>query len=203
YTVVALDAAGNVSPPSAPAIVSTTGAPDGTPPSKPGSLTAAAVSSSQVNLSWSASTDNVRVVGYKVYRNGTLLPGPTQPDPNPPTTWSDQTASPGTTYTYEVSAVDAAGNESSKASDSVTTPDASGILTFSPTDDATVDSSQSAVNLGGSSRITVDNSPANYSLLKFNVNLTSGCSVSSAKLQLTVGSNTNDNSAYGGDVYGH
>jgi fibronectin type 3 domain-containing protein len=202
YTVVALDAAGNVSPPSAPAIVSTTGAPDGTPPSKPGSLTAAAVSSSQVNLSWSASTDNVRVVGYKVYRNGTLLPGPTQPDPNPPTTWSDQTASPGTTYTYEVSAVDAAGNESSKESDSVTTPDASGILTFSPTDDATVDSSQSAVNLGGSSRITVDNSPVNYSLLKFNVNLTSGCSVSSAKLQLTVGSNTNDNSAYGGDVYG-
>jgi large repetitive protein len=37
YTVVALDAAGNVSPPSAPA-ASTTGAPDGTPPSKPGQL---------------------------------------------------------------------------------------------------------------------------------------------------------------------
>ena len=97
-------------------------------------------SSSQVNLTWSASTDNVGVVGYNVYRNGTLLPGQHQPDPNPPRTYSDDTASPGTTYTYDVTAVDAAGNESTKASASVTTPDASGALTFSPTDDATVDS---------------------------------------------------------------
>ncbi len=126
YTVVALDAAGNISPPSTPAAASTTGAPDGTPPSKPGNLSAAAASSSQVNLTWSASTDNIGVVGYNVYRNGTLLPGPTQPDPNPPRTYSDETASPGTTYTYEVSAVDAAGNESTKASASVTTPDGGG-----------------------------------------------------------------------------
>jgi chitodextrinase len=68
YTVVALDAAGNVSPPSVPAAASTTGAPDGTPPTKPGNLSAAAVSSSQVNLSWSASTDNVGVVGYATAR---------------------------------------------------------------------------------------------------------------------------------------
>jgi fibronectin type 3 domain-containing protein len=202
YTVVALDAAGNISPPSTPAAASTTGAPDGTPPSKPGNLSAAAASSSQVNLTWSASTDNIGVVGYNVYRNGTLLPGPTQPDPNPPRTYSDDTASPGTTYTYEVSAVDAAGNESTKANASVTTPDASGALTFGPTDDATVDSSQPTINLGGSSRVAVDNSPTTNALLKFNVNLPSGCSVSSAKLQLTVGSNTDDKSVYGGDVYG-
>jgi fibronectin type 3 domain-containing protein len=202
YTVVALDAAGNVSPSSAPALASTTGAPDGTPPSQPGNLSGTAVSSSQVNLSWSASTDNVGVTGYRVYRNGTLLPGPTQPDPTPPTSYSDQTASPGTTYTYEVSAMDAAGNESSKASVSVTTPDSSGTLTFSPIDDATVDSSQPTVNFGGSSRLTVDNSPANSALLKFNVSLPAGCSISTAKLRLTVGSNTDDKSVYGGDVYG-
>jgi hypothetical protein len=93
------------------------------------------------------------VVGYNVYRNGTLLPRPTQPDPNPPTSYSDQAASPVTTYTYQVSAVDAAGNESSKASVSITTPSGGGTLTFSPTDDATVDSSQPTVNLGGSSRL--------------------------------------------------
>jgi hypothetical protein len=101
-----------------------------------------------------------------------------------------------------VSAVDAAGNESSKASASVTTPSSGGTLTFSPTDDATVDSSQPTVNLGGNSRVTVDNSPTTNALLKFNVTGTSGCSISSAKLQLTVGSNTDDKSVYGGDVYG-
>jgi fibronectin type 3 domain-containing protein len=73
-------------------------------------LSAAAASSSQVNLLWSARTDNVGVVGYNVYRDGSLLPGPTQPDQNPPTSYTDDTAKPGTTYTYQVSAVDAAGN---------------------------------------------------------------------------------------------
>jgi hypothetical protein len=57
------------------------------------------------------------------------------------TGYSDTTVAGGTTYTYQVSAVDAAGNESSKASTSVTTPSSGGILTVSPTDDATVDSS--------------------------------------------------------------
>jgi chitodextrinase len=202
YEVVAIDAAGNVSPASAPVTASTTGAPDGTAPSKPGNLSAAAASSSQVNLSWSASSDNVGVVGYNVYRNGTLLAGPTQPDPNPPTTYSDDTAVPGTAYTYQVSAVDAAGNESSKASVSVTTPSGGGTLTFTPTDDAMVDSSQPTANFGSGSRLTVDNSPINRALLKFNVDLPSGCAVSSAKLQLTIGSDTGDKSAYGGDVYG-
>jgi hypothetical protein len=101
-----------------------------------------------------------------------------------------------------VSAVDAAGNESSKANASVTTPGSGGTLTFSPTDDATVDSSQPTVNFDGSSRVTVDNSPANNALLKFDVTSTSRCTISSAKLRLTVGSNTNDKSVYGGDVYG-
>jgi fibronectin type 3 domain-containing protein len=202
YTVVALDAAGNASAPSAPATVSTSGAPDGTPPSQPANLTATAPSSSQVNLSWTASTDNVAVVGYNVYRNGVQLPNATQPDSTPPTTYTDDTASPGTAYTYQASAVDAAGNESSKASVSVTTPGGSGgSLTFAPTDDATVDASQPTVNFGTASRLTVDNSPVNYSLLKFNVTGTPGCAVSSAKLRMTVGNTTNDNSPYGGDLY--
>ena len=203
YTVVAVDAAGNTSAPSAPATVSTTGAPDGTPPSQPGNLTATAPSSSQVNLSWSASTDNVGVIGYNVYRNGVQLPTATVPDATPPTTYTDDTASPGTAYTYQVSAVDAAGNESAKAAVSVTTPGGGGgSLTFAPTDDATVDASQPTVNFGTTSRLTVDNSPVNYSLLKFNVTGTAGCSISSAKLRMTIGSTTNDNSPYGGDLYG-
>jgi hypothetical protein len=100
-----------------------------------------------------------------------------------------------------VSAVDAAGNESTKASVSVTTPSGGGTLTFTATDDATLDSSQPTANFGSGSRLTVDNSPINSALLRFNVDLPSGCSVSSAKLQLTIGSDTGDKSAYGGDVY--
>src|SRR3954447_19575778 len=206
YSVYAIDAAGNRSA-AKTATASTTGAPDGTPPSQPGNLTASAPSSSVVNLSWTASTDNVGVVGYNVYRNGTLISQPiTTPDPNPPTTYNDETAQPSTTYTYAVTAVDAAGNESTPASKSVTTPPASGgggTFTFAPTDDAYVDSSVPTTNFGTATRLTADNSPQANVLLKFNVaGLPSGCAVSSAKLQLTVASTTNDNSPYGGDLYG-
>jgi len=203
YTVEAVDAAGNVSPESAPpTVVSTSGSPDGTPPAQPSNLVGVARSSSVVDLTWGASTDNVGVTGYRVYRNGVALATPTPPDATPPTTYTDDTAAPATTYTYQVSAVDAAGNESSKATTTVTTPSADGTvtLTFAPTDDATVDSSQPTVNFGANARLTTDNSPVNNILLKFNV--TAGCAISAAKLQLTVGTNTDDKSAYGGDLYG-
>ncbi len=41
---------------------------DTTPPSSPPNLTATAVSSTQINLSWTASTDNVGVTGYQIER---------------------------------------------------------------------------------------------------------------------------------------
>ena len=46
---------------------------DTTPPTNPTSLTANVVSSSQINLSWNASTDNVGVTGYQIYRGGTQV----------------------------------------------------------------------------------------------------------------------------------
>jgi fibronectin type 3 domain-containing protein len=203
YTIVAIDAAANVSPPSTPVSVSTTGATDGTPPSAPTGLVASAPSSSQVNLSWTASTDNVAVAGYNVYRNGTLLQAAALSDATPPTTYTDDTAAPGSAYTYEVSAVDAAGNESTRSSVMITTPGGGGgTLTFAPVGDATVDNSQPTTSFGLTSRLTVDNSPVNDALLKFTVTGTAGCAVSKATLTLTVGSTTNDNSAYGGDAYG-
>src|SRR5262249_51697698 len=155
------------------------GGEDSSVPSQPGGLTASAPSGSQVNLSWTASTDNVGVTGYRVYRDGPLL---TATGSVPSCT--DSTVVARTTQTYEVSAVDAAGNESAKSTSvTVTTP-----LTFSFTavEDATVDASQPSVNLGSATRVTVDNSPVNDALLKFTVN-TGGCAISSAKLQLTVG----------------
>src|SRR2546429_2882073 len=42
--------------------------PDTTPPSSPTNLTATAASATQINLSWTVSTDNVGVTGYRVER---------------------------------------------------------------------------------------------------------------------------------------
>ena len=88
---------------------------DTTPPSVP-SLTATAVSSSQINLSWTASTDSVGVTGYKIYRNGTYLTTTTS------TSYNNTGLTGATSYSYRVSAIDAAGNESSQSTaKSVTT----------------------------------------------------------------------------------
>jgi chitinase len=46
---------------------------DTTPPSTPTGLSATAVSPNQINLAWTASTDNVGVAGYKIYRGGTQI----------------------------------------------------------------------------------------------------------------------------------
>jgi peptidoglycan/xylan/chitin deacetylase (PgdA/CDA1 family) len=76
------------------------------------------------------------------------------------------------------------------------------MLTFAPSDDATINAAQPTTNAGTSSRITVDTSPVNDLLLKFTVNGTgagTGCpSITAAKLRLTVGNTSNDNSNMGG-----
>jgi chitodextrinase len=73
YRVRATDAAGNLSAYSNIATATTQASPDSTPPSVPTGLTGAGVSISQINLSWTASTDNVGVTGYKIFRNGTQV----------------------------------------------------------------------------------------------------------------------------------
>jgi len=89
---------------------------DVTSPSVPASLTATAVSSSQINLSWVASTDNIAVTGYKIYRSGSLLGTTTAVN------YQDTALVQSTSYSYTVLAYDAAGNESTQsAPDSATT----------------------------------------------------------------------------------
>ena len=90
---------------------------DTTAPSVPTGLTASAPCVSQVSLNWTASTDNVGVTGYDVYRNGTKIATSTT------TTFQDSGLSASTKYTYTVDAFDAAGNTSAEsASASATTP---------------------------------------------------------------------------------
>lgn len=84
-------------------------------PTSPSGLTASNVTDVSVDLSWSASSDNVGVTGYNVYSGGTLLGQVAGTG----ATVNGLTA--GTSYTFGVGAVDAAGNESGQATVSATT----------------------------------------------------------------------------------
>ena len=74
YTLAvdAYDAAGNRSAKTT-VMVSTTACPDTTPPSAPTGLAASNVTQTGLTLSWNASTDNVGVTGYDVYREETKV----------------------------------------------------------------------------------------------------------------------------------
>src|SRR6267143_1683608 len=83
--------------------------PDTLAPTTPTGLTASAVSSSRINLSWSPATDNVGVIRYGVYRDGVqiaIVIG---------TSYSNTGLSPATTYSYAVAAYDAARNLSAQS----------------------------------------------------------------------------------------
>src|SRR5262249_10340898 len=79
---------------------------DTVPPSVPQNLTATAVSSSQINLSWNASTDNVGVTGYRIYRGDARIATTAS------TQYSVTGLLPSTVYSFRVVAYDAAGNVS-------------------------------------------------------------------------------------------
>src|SRR5437867_8879628 len=90
---------------------------DTTAPTTPTGLAASAPTSSSLTLSWSASTDNIGVAGYRVYRDGTLAASPGG------TSVSMTGLSAGVPYSFTVSAFDAAGNVSALSAPlSVTTP---------------------------------------------------------------------------------
>jgi chitodextrinase len=91
------------------AFKSTTTATDTTPPSVPTGLSATAISSSQINLSWTASTDNVGVAGYQIFRNGTEIATEAT------TSYTDTGLTAATTYSYTLAAFDAAGNISGQS----------------------------------------------------------------------------------------
>src|SRR5205085_1436839 len=77
-------------------------------------------SPTQVGLTWTASTDNVAVTGYNVLRNGAKI-GTTSAASA--TSYTDSAVVANTTYSYTVTAFDAAGNTSGPSNAaSVTTP---------------------------------------------------------------------------------
>ena len=120
YRVLATDAAGNLSGFSNTASATTSAS----GPAVPASLTAGAASSSEVDLSWTASTDSLGGTGYDVERcAGSGCTDFAQIGQSSGTTYIDSGLAASSTYTYRVRAIDTAGNLSGYSSVvSATTP---------------------------------------------------------------------------------
>ena len=81
------------------------------------------MTSSTINISWTASTDNVAVTGYEIFRDGSLYASVAG------TSYADSGLPPLTSHAYQVRARDAAGNRSA-----LTSPPVSATTTASPPD---------------------------------------------------------------------
>jgi chitodextrinase len=138
YTVSvrARDSATNVGPTSSSSFTT----PDTQAPSAPTGLNGSAPSSSTINLTWSAATDNVAVTGYRIYRNGSHIGNSST------TSYTSSGLSGSTTYSYQVRAYDAASNLSGPSNTkSITTPDT--INPSTPTNLSATAASPTKINL--------------------------------------------------------
>jgi chitodextrinase len=102
YTVNAYDGAGNISARSAPAAVTVFA--DTIAPSTPTGLVVQQTGANVLTLAWASSTDAYGVAGYQVFRNGVWLASSTT------NSYQDTGVSTDTSYSYMVTAYDAAGN---------------------------------------------------------------------------------------------
>lgn len=116
YEIVFENAAGRRSS-AASAMGKPTGAPDTEKPTAPAVVTSQ-ISGTSITLNWTRATDNVRVSGYRIYRDGVLIRDTAK------RTFTDEGLAIDTEYSYYIKAYDGAGNESD-ASMTVTakTPD--------------------------------------------------------------------------------
>lgn len=82
---------------------------DTTPPTTPVLLAATPVAATQINIQWSAATDDVLLSGYRVYRDGVAITTTTL------TSFSDGGLTASTTYSYTIDAFDNFNNISSSS----------------------------------------------------------------------------------------
>jgi hypothetical protein len=122
----ASDAAGNVGSSASVTVTISNPVTDAISPSIPTGLTVGTITASSISLSWTASTDNVGVVGYNVYRKGTKVGTSTT------ASYKDTGLTASTAYSYTVSAYDAAGNTSGQ-SKSISATTSAGTVTSTPT----------------------------------------------------------------------
>jgi chitodextrinase len=118
YTVKAYDPAGNVSAASDSAGITTGASVSASAPNTPTAVTSPSQTGSAIDLSWTASTSSLGVAGYHIYRDGTLVGTTTATAEGTagtptPTLFTDTGLASGATYSYTVTAFDAAGDTSS------------------------------------------------------------------------------------------
>ena len=156
---------------------------DATPPTTPGTPSATSVGTTTATIAWTSSSDNVAVTRYDVSRDGTVVGSVAQPASGNPT-FADSGLTPATTYTYVVTAFDAAGNSTASHPGAVTTLGGSGggTTTLTATADARVDSSAPTTNYA-TTTLRVDGSPDVRSYLKFDASSLKG-TVQSATLRI-------------------
>ncbi len=150
-----------------------------TPPTTPTNLATTVVSGTQVNLAWSASTDNTGVRGYGIYRNGTLVGTVDQNT----LTYSDTNLTPSTSYAYQVDAFDGSGNHSALSISRSATTQSTSTYTFTSAAEAYVAGDLTTTNFGASATLKADASPDYHSYLRFNVGDITG-TVTNATLRL-------------------
>jgi chitodextrinase len=156
-------------------------------PSVPTGLTGAAARATQVNLAWQASTDNVGIASYTVYRDNASIATVSGSS----LSFNDNTALPSTTYAYSVDAFDAAGNHSPQTSlVSITTPGLPTNLTFTVVADTYVNSGSPATNYGAAAVWRADGSPDIHAYLKFIVQDTGGMPIKHAYLHVFANSSS-------------
>ena len=161
---------------------------DTAPPTAPTALSATAASPARVDLSWTASSDDVGVTGYEIVREGATVATVTG------TSWADTSVAPSTSYEYRVRARDAAGNLSGLSSPAtVATPAGGGAatLTFAAAADVSVEEKDASGNYGTSTVLRVDagGDPDAQTYLRFDVGGLPG-PVRSARLRLFTSNGT-------------
>jgi len=122
---------------------------DSQAPTVPQNIRTDVISASQINLLWDTSTDNVGVSGYTVYRDGNTVGMSTT------TSYSDTGLTAATTYSYTVSAYDAADNNSAQS----TAISATTVLPGDVTNDGQIDLKDAICALqviGGYTNISVN-----------------------------------------------
>jgi len=173
---------------SAPFLFRTLPAPDTEPPSRPQNLSSPSQTGTTISLTWSASTDNVGVVLYSVYRDDVNVASVGS------ASFTDEGLMPGTSHTYEVSAEDAAGNESARSlpltvmTQSVSDPVTISVQVVASDDDAEEDVSDGSVSLGSSDlELTMDGSSEQEVGIRFqNVTIPPAALIEQAYIQFTV-----------------
>jgi Zn-dependent metalloprotease/chitodextrinase len=142
---------------------------DSIAPSTPTALTAAGTTDSSTNLSWNASTDNVGVTGYNIYK-GTTLAGTSTG-----TTYTASGLTASTAYTFTVKAKDAAGNLSASSNSVTITTTVATISYCTSKGNSVADEYISKVQLGTiNNTSTGGNGYSNFTSLS--TNLTKGTS---------------------------